>query len=70
MPEAPTVPNMVAQSMGRILRDSTHTKYTVQDKIQQKQSHAHSNTTITWLSKMLLHSKMKGKVTYRTSSKF
>lgn len=29
MPEAPTVPNMVAQSMGRILRDSTHTKYTV-----------------------------------------
>ena len=29
MPEAPTVPNMVAQSMGRILRDSTHTKYMV-----------------------------------------
>ena len=30
MPEAPTVPNMVAQSMGRILRDSTHTKYMVE----------------------------------------
>jgi len=29
MPEVPTVPNMVAQSMGRILRDSTHTKYMV-----------------------------------------
>ena len=38
MPEAPTVPNMVAQSMGRILRDSTHTKYTVQDKIQKTQT--------------------------------
>ena len=39
-------------------------------KYNKSQSHSHSNTTITWLSKILLHSKMKGKVTYRTSSKF
>lgn len=44
MPEAPTVPNMVAQSMGRILRDSTHTKYTVKNT----EKHRQSNTTITW----------------------
>ena len=29
MPEATAVPNMVAQSMGRILRDSSQLKYTV-----------------------------------------
>ena len=46
MPEAPTVPNMVAQSMGRILRDSTHTKYTVKNT----EKHRQSNTIITWHS--------------------
>ena len=55
MPEAPTVPNMVAQSMGRILRDSTHTKYTVQYNIDTVYivGRAHirqSNTTILWLN--------------------